>query len=61
MPTIEYLANLQVCCRNRDHEFLDLRQARKDLFQNKDGQKTNYMDKRVCFMPTSSEKGTMRH
>ena len=58
---IQYIAELKVCCGNGDTEFLELRQARKDLFLGKDGQKTNYVDKRVSFEPDCPAKGTIRH
>lgn len=59
MSAVRHLADLKICCGNGDTEFLELRQARKDLFLDKDGEKSNFVDKRVCFKPP--EKGTIRH
>lgn len=61
ISAIQHLADLRVCCGNGDMEFLELRQARKDLFLGKDGEKTNYVDKRVSFTSEHSAKGTIRH
>lgn len=61
MSAIQHLADLKVCCGNGDMEFLELRQARKDLYLAKDGEKTNYVDKRVSFTSEHSSRGTIRH
>ena len=60
LSAIRYIAELKVCCSNRNTEFLELRQPRKDLFLGKDGQKTNYVDKRISFKPDCPAKGTSR-
>ena len=61
MSAIHYLAELKICCGNGDAEFLQLRQARKDLFIDKHEEKSNFVDKRLCFQPTYPEKGTIRY
>ena len=60
---IKYLVDLQICCGNGDAEFLELRQSKKDLFLDKDGEKSNFMDKWVCFKSKSDSpgRGTIRH
>ena len=56
LSAIRYIADLKVCCGNRNTEVLELCQARIDLFLGKDGQKTNYVDKRISFKPDCPAK-----
>ena len=58
---IQHLADLEICCGNGDEEFLELRQAQKDVFVDKKVANTNYVDKQVYFKTASALKGTIRH
>ena len=49
IQNIQFLTDLEICQGNGDKEFLELRQARKDLFVDKKGEKSNFVDKRFFF------------
>ena len=59
LSAIRYIADLKVCCGNRNTIF-GVASSWNDLFLGKDGQKTNYVDKRISFKPDCPAKGTSR-
>ena len=56
---IQHLADLKICCGSGDENFFELRQAHKNVFVDKKGAKTNYVDKRMCFKTASAFKGNI--